>query len=81
MAFLAEILSHKQYLLNYPLFLANTVPVIYFSFQKTLIFKESSTIPREDFPYMYNGSFLSSQYFTENIFFSTNLLPDDPLSS
>ena len=47
LAFLAEVLPHKQFLSNYPLFLTNTVPVIYFSFQKNLIFKESPTIPRE----------------------------------
>ena len=66
---------HKQFLSNYPLFLTNTVPVIYFSFQTNLIFKESPTLWKD-----INGSFLSSQYFKWNIFLSTNLLPDDPLS-
>ena len=59
LAFLAEILPHQQFLPNYPLFLTNTVPVIYFSFQKNLIFKESPTIPREDCPYM------CQQFFSE----------------
>ena len=70
LAFLAKMLPQKQLLSKYPLFLTNTVPVSYFSFQKNLIFKESPTLPKETFPICINGSFLSSQYVKVKHFFS-----------
>ena len=68
-AFLATILPHKQFLSNYPLFLTNTVPAIYFPFQKNLILKKA-LFEKKTFPICINSSFLSNQYFKENIYSS-----------